>query len=182
MAHPAISFLGLLDPSRGAQFNIETYTDVPKGGSKPKPDVLAKRFPGLTIIDVEEVLPKLETLNARGAGIFVAVNQFNGQRNKTNLSRVRGVHADFDGVDQDTLDTVRAILRPTIEVQTSGPMNWHFYWLLHEGETMTPSTAEDINRHLVQLGADPAAIDITRLLRLPGFKHMKNQRGACNAE
>jgi len=34
-------------------------------------------------------------------------------------------------------------------------------------------TIENINRSLVKLGADPAAIDVSRLLRLPGFKHMK---------
>jgi hypothetical protein len=148
---------------------------------KPKPDVLANRFPCLTIVDVEKVLRKLDTFNAQGAGIFVAVNEFDGQRAKANLSRVRGVHADFDDVDVVMLEKVRAILRPTIEVQTSGPRHWHFYWLLNDGEKMMPSMAEDINRGLVQLGADPAAIDIARLLRLPGFKHMKNQRGACDA-
>ncbi|ARU01679.1 DNA-primase RepB domain-containing protein [Yoonia vestfoldensis] len=178
MTHPAIKFLNMLDRSPDATFNIECYTDLPKGAQKPQSGAIAKRFPDLTIADAEELLPRLHVLNARGAGIFVAVNQFNGQRGKINLSRVRGVHADLDGVDQHALDTIRAILQPTIEVQSSGPMNWHFYWLVADGQSLEAADAESINRSLVQFGADPAAIDTSRLLRLPGFLHMKNREVA----
>lgn len=180
MTHPAIKFLNILDRSPDATFNIECYTDVPKGAQKPQSDAIAKRFPDLTIADAEELIPRLYGLNARGAGIFVAVNQFKGQRGKINLSRVRGVHADLDGVDQHALDAIRAILHPTIEVQSSGPMNWHFYWLLADGQTLEAADAEGINRSLVQFGADPAAVDVSRLLRLPGFLHMKNREVAEN--
>lgn len=175
MAHPTLSFLRILDPAPNAKFNFETFSDMPRGASKPQSDSLVKRFPNLTIAEVEELLPRFAEFNQKGAGIFVAVNQFNGQRKKANLNRVRGVHADFDGVDQDTLDQVRATLPPTIEVQSSGPRNWHFYWLLADGESLDVVQAENINRQLVQLGADPAAVDVTRLLRLPGFRHMKKR-------
>jgi len=178
MTHPAIKFLNLLDRSPNATFNIECYSDVPKGAKKPQSGTIAKRFPNLTISDVEELVPSLTKLNLQGVGIFVAVNQFHGQRDKTNLSRVRGVHADLDGVDQHRLDAIRAILRPTIEVQSSSPMHWHFYWLLADGETLEAADAESINRSLVQFGADSAAVDVTRLLRLPGFFHMKNREVA----
>jgi hypothetical protein len=176
MDHPAIAFLGKLDASPDARFNIETYSDVPKCGKKPKPDRLSKRFPALTIKDVEGLIPKLEALNSGGAGIFIAVNEFDGHRRRENLVRVRGVHADLDGVENDTLEALRARLRPTIEVQTSSPKHWHFYWLLAPGETLASEQAEAINRGLVELGADPAAVDVTRLLRLPGFRHMKHAK------
>jgi hypothetical protein len=177
MTHPAIKFLYRLDPSPDAAFNIETFTDLPKGAAKPKPDPLCTRRANLSLTKVAEIIPELEDLNAAGAAIYVAVNQCEGQRSKEAVSRIRGVHADFDGVPLEALSAVRDRLQPTIEVQTSIPGNCHFYWLLADGEEMIPELAESINRGLVELGADPAATDISRLLRLPGFRHMKYREG-----
>ena len=174
MDHPAIAFLRKLDASSEAKFNIETYTDVAKGGKKPRSDPLAQRFSDLSLDDVADRLPELTALNNKGAGIFVAVNGFDGHRRRENLTRLRGVHADLDGIENDTLEALRARLKPSIEVQTSSPMHWHFYWLLAPGETLAAEQAEAINRGLVSLGADCAAVDVARLLRLPGFRHMKN--------
>lgn len=175
--HPTLEFLSLLDPGSSATFNIETFTDLPKGAEKPKPDPLCFRYANLSLAAVSDILPKLEALNKAGAAVYVAVNQCDGQRSKANISRVRGVHADFDRVSDDTLSAVRLLLKPTIEVQSSIHGNCHFYWLLDEGEVVSPEWAESINRGLVELGADSAAIDVSRLLRLPGFRHMKYREG-----
>jgi hypothetical protein len=176
-SHPALRFLHQLDPSPDAAFNIETFTDLPKGAAKPKPDPLCTRRANLPLARVSEIIPELEGLNAAGAAVYVTVNQCEGQRSKEAVSRIRGVHADFDGVSIETLSAVRERLQPTIEVQSSTPGNCHFYWLLTDGEEMTPELAESINRGLVELGADPAATDVSRLLRLPGFRHMKHREG-----
>lgn len=176
--HPAIAFLGQLDPDPAATFNIEAYTDVPRGQAKSRPDPLAARFANLSLDAVSALLPDLDQLNTRGAGIFVAVNQCRGDRTKANIDRVRGVHADFDGVTAASLDHVRALLPPTIEVQSSTPDRRHLYWLLAQGEAVEVESVEQINRGLVDLGADPAAIDASRLLRLPGFRHMKYRADA----
>lgn len=173
--HPAIEFLSLLDPTPSATFNIETYTDLPKGAMKPKPDPLCNRYANLSLAQVEDIIEAIDALNAAGAAVYVAVNQCDGQRNKANITRVRGVHADFDGVSADILSAVRLRLPPTIEVQSSAPGNCHFYWLLGEGEQVSSEWAEGINRVLVELGADRAAVDVSRLLRLPGFRHMKHR-------
>lgn len=175
--HPALAFLTLLDPSPGATFNVETFTDVPKGAPKPKPDPLCRRFANLTLSGVAELLPELEKLNAAGAAVYIAVNECNGQRTKANVCRIRGIHGDFDGVSEEVLRAIRDRLPPTIEVQSSNPGNVHFYWLLGEGEELDTETAEAIHRHLVELGADKAAVDVSRLLRLPGFRHMKHRNG-----
>lgn len=177
MSHPAVKFLTYLDPSPSATFNIETFTDLPKGAPKPKPDPLCTRRANLTQAMVAEIIPELQALNAAGAAVYVAVNQYEGQRSKETVSRIRGVHADFDGVAAETLAAARSRLQPTLEVQSSTPDRCHFYWLLHEGETMSAELAENINRGLVELGADQAAIDVSRLLRLPGFRHMKYREG-----
>ena len=176
MEHPAISFLRLLDPAPSARYIVECYTDVKPKGAKPKPDPLGRQFKGQSLAEVETLLPKLTDLNARGAGIFTAVNAFDGRRHRKNLVGVRGVHADLDGVEQDVLDDIRSRLKPTLEVKTSGPGNWHFYWLLSEGELLSVEKTEAINRGLAELGADAAAVDVTRLLRLPGFYHMKSAK------
>ena len=127
--------------------------------------------------EVEQLVPELEKLNTSGAAIYVAVNECQGHRSKAAVSRIRGVHADFDGVPEATLAAVRERLPPTIEVKSSTTDRRHFYWLLQEGEVMSAELAETINRGLVELGADPAATDISRLLRLPGFRHMKYRQG-----
>lgn len=171
--HPALIFLNALDPVLTATFNIETFTDVPKGGRRPKPDPLCRRYPNLSLDMVADIIPELEDLNAHGAAIYVAVNQCEGQRTKATVTRIRGVHADFDGAPPEKLEAVRARLQPTIEVQSSTPDRRHFYWLLSDGETMSVEIAETINRGLVELGADPAATDASRLLRLPSFRHVK---------
>ena len=175
--HPALHFLRHLDPDPDATFNIETFTDLPKGAKKPEPDPLCRRYANLTLSRVAEITPRLDELNAAGAAVYVMVNQCQGQRIKSNVSRIRGIHADFDGVSEALLATVRDRLPPTIEVQSSNPGNVHFYWLLSEGEELDTVTAEAINRHLVQLGADKSAVDVSRLLRLPGFRHMKYREG-----
>ena len=170
MAHPAIEFLDLLDPSSEARFNIETYTDKKE---KPKPDPLYNRFPVLSRTQVEQLLPQLETLNAEGAAIYVAVNEFTGQRKIENLHRVRGVHADLDHATEEQLQNLRAVLTPTIVVQSSVGAKQHWYWLLSGGEKLDSDQTGALNRGLVRFGADKAAVDVTRLLRLPGFRHMK---------
>lgn len=170
MTHPALEFLRLLDPSSEARFCIETYSDKK---DKPRPDQLSRRFVDCTHDGVEALLPELETLNDNGAAIYVAVNEFEGQRKIDNLRRVRGVHADLDGASEGQLKKLRATLPPTIAVQSSTAEKQHWYWLLSEGETLDADSAKAINQTLVGLGADPAAVDVARLLRLPGFRHMK---------
>jgi hypothetical protein len=100
MPHPALEFLNFLDPSPVARFNIETYTDSKR---RPQPDPFTHRFATKSFQDVEALLPQLQSLNTRGAAIYVAVNEFNGQRKLGNLKRMRGVHADLDDVSDAQL-------------------------------------------------------------------------------
>ena len=174
-ASTTLDFLSAMDSSPTATFNIECYTDVPKGADKPKPDRLMERHANLSLADIEARLPHLEALNAQGAGIFFAVNEFDGNRQKGNLTKVRGVHADLDGVDEAAREALAARLPPSMAVETSGPDHQHWYWLTDEGETLAQDQAEAINRSHVAYGADKAAVDVTRLLRVPGFRHMKRR-------
>lgn len=171
--HPAIEFLDALAPATDATFHITTLTDLPKGEEKPKLDPLLRHYENQTLVQVKGLIPELERLNATGAGIFFCVNQCKGKRKKANVTRVRCVHADFDNATLAQIDAVRQKLPPSIEVHTSGTTKHHFYWALDDADDIDVATAEAMNRALVGLGADPAAIDTSRLLRLPGFRHMK---------
>ncbi len=173
ITHPALEFLGLLDPLPNATFNIEHYTDTPKGVAKPRPDPLLRRYANLSLTEVEKLLQTLHATNGRGAGIFVTRNQCDGHRNKENVTRIRGVHADMDDVSQEELASLIAVLPPSIIVESSLG-KWQLYWQLAVGEILSKEETKAINQRLAQdYGADPAAVDVSRLLRLPGFMHMK---------
>ena len=169
IATPTLQFLDCLDTSDNATFNIEHYTDLPKGSNKPKPDGLRGRYANLTRCQVEELLPQLQQKNEAGAGIFIARNQCDGHRSEKAISRVRGVHADMDDVSTQELADLTGLLQPSIVVETS-PDRFQLYWQLSEGEYLEPAEAKAINQCLASKhGADPAAVDVSRLLRLPGF-------------
>ena len=174
MINAAIDFLMQLDSAEDATFNIEHYTDLPKGMGKPKPDPLSGRHANLTFPEVEALLPELHAINQQGAGIFVARNGCTGHRNEANVSRIRGIHADMDDVTEAQLAAVMTALHPSIVVQSSGPNRYQLYWQLAAGELLSKAETKAINQCLVKLyGADKAAVDVARLLRIPGFKHMK---------
>ena len=172
-SHPALEFLLAMDGDPAATFNIECYTDLPKGEVKPKPDPLLARYPNLSMGQVERLIPDLAAANAAGAGVFFCVNQCQGQRSKKNVVRVRCMHGDFDSATAAMLENVFATLHPSIAVTTSGANRCHLYWLISKDQTISNEAAETLNRSLVLLGADQAATDVSRLLRLPGFRHMK---------
>ncbi len=168
-----MGFLQALDPDPNAIFRIEHFTDAPKSESKPKTDPLLGQHQVHSAQDLIDLMPKLVDLNNRGAGIFVAVNQLVGGRKKTDLQKIRGCHADFDSCTKEQIENVSEKLMPSIIVKSS-PGKYHMYWLLQKNECLDMETVEGINRCLVQkFGADKAAIDVSRLLRLPGFTHQK---------
>ncbi len=172
-SHPALEFLLAMDGDPAATFNIECFTDLPKGQEKPDPDPQLARYPNLSIVEVERLIPNLVAANAAGAGIFFCVNQCQGQRSKKNVTRVRCIHGDFDKATDAMLENVYATLHPSIAVTTSGVNRCHLYWLISKDQTISNEVAEALNKSLVLLGADSAATDVSRLLRLPGFWHMK---------
>lgn len=174
MTHRAIEFLKHLATKVDATFNIEHYTDLPKGQPKPKPDPLGGRYANLSLKDVEQLITKLNDINEQGAGIFVARNECDGHRSEANIKRVRGIHADMDDVTPAQIEALVRVLEPSIIVQSSSQNRCQLYWQLEDGEELSKDEAKSINQCLVQqYGADPAAVDVSRLLRLPGFKHMK---------
>ncbi len=84
----AEDFLTLLDDS-AESFTFQTFDDTPA-----KRPWLARIMHGT----IGQLAPALARLNDDGAGIFVMVNEGDGQGRKAeNVTRVRAVFADFDG-------------------------------------------------------------------------------------
>jgi hypothetical protein len=173
-AHPCLTFLRVLDPCTAARYHIECYTDMPKGVEKPKPDPLGRQFAGLTLEDIADLIPELDRLNNQGAGVFTTVNRCLGRRSKDNVTKLRAVHADVDAATDHQRRTLLESIPPSIIVTSSEPTKLHLYWQLNEADAQEKDAVGQLNRLLAyDYGADKAATDISRILRLPGFKHMK---------
>jgi len=124
----------------------------------------------------------LEALNAKGAGVFVTVNQTDGRgRKKENIKALRGFYADFDLKGAQEPFCVDSLpLEPTIVVRSGGG-GAHGYWRFTKPVPCCDVSKLDfeqglkrISGALAKYGADPKVCDCTRVLRLPGFLHKKN--------
>lgn len=123
------------------------------------------------------VWSKLVDANAsHGRGIFAMVNETDGVgRELTNVTAARAHMIDLD--DPVTANALRMrasawSLKPTFEVWSS-PGKFHVYW---RSERYIPGDHYgDIQRRLVAMfGGDHKVVDSTRVMRVPGFYHLKN--------
>lgn len=120
----------------------------------------------------------LAEYNSRGYGIFMTVNAMNpeGPRTLENVSSIRAHVADLDDLltAQDSLQrAISSNLPPHFVVQSSQG-KYHLYWLVE------PYVGNDFytqqQRKIIQLyNSDSHVTDATRVLRVPGFYHCKNE-------
>jgi hypothetical protein len=121
----------------------------------------------------------LRHANASRFEVYVGMNALKPEarsRTKEDVEAVRHVYLDFD---HNGTAAVQALTRrddipePNYLVNSS-PGKWQVVWRV---EGFQQEEAERLMRHLVrELGADPAATDISRVLRLPGFANHKYGR------
>lgn len=112
--------------------------------------------------------------NQKGFGIFLTVNDFNGARVLKNLKRINALAIDIDtGTKDEMAEKIRKGLRPSMVVETK--RGFHVWWALEDG---SPEywDALVLDRLVPFYGADRNARDICRILRMPGFYHMKNPK------
>ena len=117
-----------------------------------------------------EAFDDLRDMNEGGYGIYVVVNETDGEGVKTaNVVRVRACFADLD----DGLPDRAWPLPPSMLVQTSAN-KFQAYWLL--ADRMTVEQFAQVEARLVaDYGADPNAVDLARVLRVPGFANTKGE-------
>src|SRR5579863_5545132 len=117
--------------------------------------------------------------NAGRFEVYVSMNALkedSRSRTKDDVAEIRHVYLDFD--DNGTA-AVQALLKrddvpqPNYLVNSS-PDKWQVVWKV---EGFAQDDAERLMRHLVrETGADPAATDSSRVMRLPGFANHKYGR------
>jgi len=168
--------LAALDPSPDARWCFQTFTDNKqlrkaraeenklrkKQGKPPLKDPL----PRVRYGTLAEHFDELVKLNARGAGIYVTVNETDGNgRKKTNITRVRALFDDLDGAPIEPVNN--AEIKPHIVVESS-PGRFHPYWSFIG--RMPLKVFEPLQKALAaRFGGDPAVHDLPRVMRLAGF-------------
>ncbi len=156
-------FLRTLDPD-AKWFTIQMFTDREH---KPTPDPLAKVF------NVNRITDDVLDLYAQGAGVWVTINDTDGNGRKAKaVTRVRAVwQEDDDGFEGDFP------IEPSLVVETS-PGHYHRYWLVDGDWPADEQGRKDFAGVMATMvaayGSDKGAKDISRVLRVPGFLHRKN--------
>lgn len=143
----------------------QTFDDAHRPGEPGHQKYLTSSFYG----SYEEFSPRLKELNRRGAGIFITVNESDGTGRKIeNITRIRAVWAEFDGVQ---VDHQNLVLPPSMVVQSCHGA--HIYWVL-KGAVTKEQCREAVKALAFRLSGDPKVHDPSRVLRAPGFFHLKD--------
>jgi len=118
----------------------------------------------------------LHEQNQSGADVFIGMNPVReGARNRTKeqIREIRHTYLDLDEEAGASLQAIRTsgdVPPPNFVLDTS-PGKHQVVWRV---EGLDTTQAETLLRALAsQYGGDPAATDISRLLRLPGFTNRK---------
>lgn len=112
--------------------------------------------------------------NDQGFGIFATVNSFNGPRRKENLNCINAWAVDMDtGTKADQWERIRSSpLMPSCVVETK--RGFQAYWYAQDGSDPAVWNAIVLERLVPFFGADKNARDLCRILRVPGFFHLKD--------
>lgn len=125
--------------------------------------------------DGMQPIPRAEapSWNQRGYGIFATVQRFRGPRRIANLERIRAWAIDLDAGEkaEQRERLLAAPLLPSSIVETKS--GYHAYWYA------APGARQEYYRPLLDrlvhfFGADRNARDLARVLRVPGYLHLKN--------
>lgn len=153
-------FLAIFDPDPSAKFTFQTFPDCRDSSAS---NGLVNIFHG----SLKQHFDTLTKLNRQGAGVFVVVNQTDGNgRREENITAIRAVFSD-----QDNGPSKVPPLEPTMVVQSKN--GDHSYWLLNSqiNGSQFRQTQKTIAK---QLNSDPKVCDPPRVMRVAGFFHQKS--------
>jgi len=123
---------------------------------------------------LEDLAPKFTADNGRGCGVFFMVNEGDGRgRNHAVVKRIRAAFVDLDGPALEPI--MGGPLEPHI-VTNSSPGHWQVFWLVDGLEKDEFYSVQDALRK--RFDGDPNIVgpsDACRVMRLPGFYHMKTE-------
>lgn len=117
----------------------------------------------------------LHRLQKQDYGVYVVVN-FGGARGYQ-ITRIRAVFADKDGdkhgPPQRWQDVNWHAEPDFLVVDPSDDYHWHAYWLVTPDFPVGRFTSTQ-KRLAQRYGSDKSVSDLSRVMRLPGFKHLKD--------
>jgi putative DNA primase/helicase len=119
----------------------------------------------------QQIAHLLQNHNEQGRGIFFVVN-FGGHEDE-NIKRINAQFVEMDTAPLDEqLQRVKAFpLEPSLIVKTRKSL--HCYWLIKNGQLQR---FRHIQKQLVaQFDGDPACVNESRVFRLPGCFHCKQE-------
>jgi hypothetical protein len=153
-------FLQLIDPM-ATEFCFRTFDD--KKGTE-RTSLLSKRDG-----TVGQHTANLRELNDAEAGIYVVVNE--GGQTDNDITCVRAVFADIDNVDIP-YEPIAEALSPHCVIESS-PGKHHIYWFVPDDFPL--DQFKPIQQAIAaKYGTDPSVCNLSRVMRLPGFKHNKS--------
>lgn len=166
----AQAFLDALEP--GGKFTFQTFPEAAVRDEQPtsRPRVLHGTL--------DEHGNELTSLNMKGAGIFVMVNAGDGipqsgSRTCRTAKNVVKVRANFVDLDGSPIEPILECELSANIIVSSSPGRWHAYWLV-DGEELAEFSV--LQKQLAsRFKGDKSVNDLPRVMRLPGFNHMKAQ-------
>ncbi len=127
----------------------------------------------------KQVLKWLRYSNSHGYDIYIGMNPLqpgSRSRNKGDVREVRRVYLDLD---EDGPEKLKEVLQDGFSgklpsasyIINTSPDRYQLIWNVEPG-SFSPREAEALMRGLaLRYGGDRAVTDVSRVLRLPGFKH-----------
>lgn len=105
-----------------------------------------------------------------GCGVYVMVNAGDGKgRSTKNVVKVRALFIDLDGAPWEE---VHKMLPPHLRIESS-PGRWHLYWLVNDCDLWQFKAIQQAIAR--RFDGDKSCCDLPRVLRVPGFYHLKKQ-------
>ena len=122
----------------------------------------------------------LHDQNRMGYEVYCSPNVLEADargRTKDDIATIRHVYLDFDEDGTAAISRMRAggqVPQPSYLIHTS-PDRWQAFWRVTE---FSKDQAEELQRGMAQaFGADPAATDCSRVMRVPGLYNHKYPHG-----
>lgn len=124
----------------------------------------------------DKFLAYLAASNANGRDIYIGQNPLKeGTRGRTkaDIKEVRKIYLDIDSGGKEALERIRnapGMPRAHVELESS-PGKYQVQWRV---KSFTPTQAEAMMKSMArEMGADVSVTDVSRVLRVPGFRNHK---------
>lgn len=147
----------------GQQHTFQLYME-------PKPEEGPSGGPTFTC-DFASAEDNLARANNAGYAICFMVNEGDGNgRAGANVTRIRAIYVDLDGPPIDPVLACK--IKPHV-ITSSSPDKYHAFWLCED--VPVDKFTEFQNSLIARFGGDENVIDLPRVMRLPGFFHLKGK-------